>query len=455
MYKVRIVIFLLLFLSLTFNTNAQKQDNDIYKADYIEACTLIAQNYIYLEPKLNVSREQFLADHLKHADEVNWNNNKTIFIKEMQNLRMLFPDGHFGIEFSNTVSPIRKGKFLGFTCSLSDYGNVYVGRIYPFFSSVLSKGDIILEWNDISIHTEIERLAELDPQSTDFASLEKAARLLTLDYPFYPLRSDYDPVKIKYLEKDSGKIRECTFIWADCSATTDWKNVSENEILVNPSGIPSLETLPTDSLWVNDRLVYYIRKLDDEVLAVLHLRSFNRWTLDDLDETFKRIIDESPTMLLIDLKDSAGGYFDQVLYLSHALNVDKPFQFSYDVINENTGFRSQGIDDFYEISSKIHLENIWKGRTYIRINPITKSAGDFFSRWMQLNQRAVFIGSPTAGAGGGTDEFILQNTKTSIYFPLRDRTIQSDAFGIEGYSVLPDFDESLESIKIIEMFENQ
>ena len=231
------------------------------KRDYIEACTLIAQNYIYLEPKLNVSREQFLADHLKHADEVNWNNNKTIFIKEMQNLRMLFPDGHFGIEFSNTVSPIRKGKFLGFTCSLSDYGNVYVGRIYPFFSSVLSKGDIILEWNDISIHTEIERLAELDPQSTDFASLEKAARLLTLDYPFYPLRSDYDPVKIKYLEKDSGKIRECTFIWADGSATTDWKNVSENEILVNPSGIPSLETLPTDSLWVNDRLVLLYKEI--------------------------------------------------------------------------------------------------------------------------------------------------------------------------------------------------
>ena len=72
-----------------------------------------------------------------------------------------------------------------------------------------------------------------------------------------------------------------------------------------------------------------------------------------------------------------------------------------------------------------------------------------------LTNVPFFIGSPTAGAGGGTDEFILQNTKTSIYFPLRDRTIQSDAFGIEGYSVLPDVDESLESIKIIEMFENQ
>lgn len=146
----------------------------------------------------------------------------------------------------------------------------------------------------------------------------------------------------------------------------------------------------------------------------------------------------SPDALLIDLKDSSGGFFDQVLYLSHALNIDNSFSFSYDMIDPKTDKRVAGIDNFDNISDNIKLNNIWKEKVIFRINSVTVSAGDFFSRWMQLHDRGLIIGRPSAGAGGGTDNFILHNTKTVISIPMRDRKIEKDDKFIEGNSVMPD-----------------
>lgn len=71
--------------------------------------------------------------------------------------------------------------------------------------------------------------------------------------------------------------------------------------------------------------------------------------------------------------------------------------------------------------------------------------GDFFSRWMQLSKRGILLGLPTAGAGGGTNDFILKNTQTQITFPLRDRIILGDDKSIEENSVIHEylFDEYL------------
>lgn len=63
------------------------------------------------------------------------------------------------------------------------------------------------------------------------------------------------------------------------------------------------------------------------ILVVLHPRDFFNWNISDLENTFKNILSEEPDALIIDLKDSAGGAFNQVLYLSYLLDVQKSFFF--------------------------------------------------------------------------------------------------------------------------------
>lgn len=110
-----------------------------------------------------------------------------------------------------------------------------------------------------------------------------------------------------------------------------------------------------------------------------------------------------------------------------------------------TGLRLRGMSNFDFISNKINARNIWKVTVFIRTNPLTASGGYFFSRWMQLSKRGILLGLPTAGAGGGTNDFILKNTQTQITFPLRDRIILGDDKPIEENSVIHEylFDEYL------------
>lgn len=424
------------------SSSAAMQEENIYKQDYMEACELISKKYIYLESKLNRSREEFLKECKDYSDTINWGNDKTQFIEEIRKLRSKFADGHFDWKLDRENWINEQGKYLGFTLTIGADNKVYVGKVYPYFTDKISAGDEVVKWNGEDIKKEIESVSGLIPQSTKHASYELAARQLTIEYPNKPLRNELKPVTVIFRNKKDGFQSEVEFEWQNCSATAQWDKFVEgsdsNMILLTCGMIPSLEDLPADSKYVHPYLPFYTRKTPAGKFVILHPRSFSEWTVDDLDKTFKQILENSPDALLIDLKDSAGGFFDQVLYLSHALNIDKSFSFSYDMIEPKTDKRVIGIDNFDNISDNIKLNNIWKGKVIFRINSVTVSAGDFFSRWMQLYDRGLIIGRPSAGAGGGTNDFELHNTKTILSIPMRDRKIEKDDKGIEGNSVMPD-----------------
>lgn len=422
--------------------NATESGN-VYKEDYLQACSLISGNYIYLERKLNKTRQQFLDECVAYADTVDWSKGESQFIHEIKMLRSKFHDGHFDWSLNDDLRSTDT-KYLGFTATIGSDNKVYVAKVYPAFTDQLSVGDEIIKWSGEEVANEIERLGQLLPKSTNAATNESAARRLSIEFSFQPVRDELEPVLITYKDND-GNMSELKLEWKKCAGTIDWEDVvlngngQDNSVLATRSLEPSLEEIPADTQFIHPSLLYYIRDIDDQKYAIFHPRDFYNWDMSDLDETFKLILNENPNILVVDLKDSAGGAFNQVLYLSYILNVQDNFKFFYDFIDSKTQLRLTGIDNFDFITDEIRLDNVWEGEVVFRINPLTCSAGDFFSRRMQMSERGLIIGLPSAGAGGGTDTYTLDNTKTEISFPSRERIIMGDEKSLEGNSVVPDY----------------
>ncbi|WP_432409324.1 S41 family peptidase [Wukongibacter sp. M2B1] len=431
-------------------TTAVVEETNIYKEDYLEACTLLANNYIYLERKLNKSRKSFLDDCIKYADSIDWNEGEKQFISEIRKLLSKFPDGHVTWSLDKKLYLRNEGKFLGLIITVGKDNKVYVGKVYNEYIDNIREGDEILKINGEEAMIAIKSFSEKIPSSTSYGSRELASRRFTIEYPNQPIRDELKDVEITLKDRD-GNIKDIVLQWKDCSATIDFEKYKSHNLVLLTRGIqPSLEEIPTDISYTNPALLYYFRNIKTKKAAVLHPRDFYNWNQRDLDVTFKEILRHKPDILVLDLKDTAGGAFDQVLYLSHAIGIDKDFKFFYDYIDSDTDMRTSGIGDFSFITDEIELENIWNGEVIVRINSICASGSDIFPRWFQLNKRGKIVGMPTAGAGGGTDQFVLKNTKTEISLPLRERIIYGDDKPIEGNSIMPDIIDDGYLIEILE-----
>ncbi len=444
---VLLFVFQLTACKTSHNSLIQTDTQNLYKDDYLEACKLIADKYIYLEKKMNMTRDEFMTSCKDYANTVKWELGEQQFIDELRKLGAKFPDGHFEWYLSNKYD--QEAMYLGLTQTISTDGKVIVGKVYKDFTDKVEVGDEIVKWNDKDILYEIKVLGNLDPQSSETATYELAARRLTLQIPDQPFRKKLEPVDLILIDKNS-RIKKVHLDWKPCNLTSDFQKVlmekKSNKIFIHKSGAASLEEIPEDVKFISPSLLYYIRIINSKKYAILHPRDFYHWSQQELDDTFQKIKQEKPNILVIDLKDTAGGAFNQVMYLAYALDVQRRFEFKYDAIDKNTGERIKGIDNFDFITDKIEFKNTWNGKVLFRINPLTKSGGDFFIRWMQLNKRGTIIGQPSAGAGGGTDSFELKNTKTVIYIPMRERQIIEDSNPIEGYPTIPDiyYDGSIE-----------
>ncbi len=157
---------------------------------------------------------------------------------------------------------------------------------------------------------------------------------------------------------------------------------------------------------------------------------------------------------MIDLKDCSGGAFNHMLMLSHAVGVTEPFRFFYDIVGED-GRRTSGVDDFNAIAERIHIAHPWHGELIVRSNEICGNACDFFLRWMRLHSRAVIVGTPPAGRGGGTDRFRLNHTGASISFPLRERIPFGYRSSVEGETMKVDVLSELKLPALLGEFERQ
>lgn len=421
---------------------SEKNDEiNIYKEDYLQACKIISQDYIYLEDKLGITREEFIINCEAYADKLVWSEDKEVFINEIKNLMAMFDDGHINWKLDRSMYIRDRGMSLGLILTKNMDDDIIVGKVFEHLNEDVAVGDKIISIYGIPAYEAIEAFSRLNPQSTHNGSLEKAARMYGVDYPIQPLRPKLNDV-IMVVEDSSGQQKELVLEWVESPMTGNVDEANDyNYMLLTKSLNPSLEEIPSDQDSVHPSLIFYYMHINSKNVAVLHPRDFYSWSQNDLDETLQVIMDKSPDLLVVDLKDTAGGNFDQVLYLSHALNIDEDFEFVLDAIEKETHKRIKREKNFNYISDSIDLKNVWKGDVMLRINAICASGSDYFPRWFQLNKRGLLIGQATAGAGGGTDDYVLNHTKTVISIPLRDRKISIDNQSIEGHSVMPDIED--------------
>jgi hypothetical protein len=208
-------------------------------------------------------------------------------------------------------------------------------------------------------------------------------------------------------------------------------------MLLTRNGYLSLEEIPENIMAQNPALLFYPLIVSAKKLIVLHLRDFSSWGQSDLDDTLDKIIKENPDYLVIDLKDSAGGSTNNVIYLSYALNINKPFNTSINYIDLKSAEHQSRQLDWNWVISDIHLKNIWRGPVLLRTNAICGSACDQFARWFQLNRRGSMIGTPTAGRAAEPAPFILNHSKILIMIPFHDERIVGDPYPIEEYPTVP------------------
>jgi len=422
----KLLLFALLFTNyLSYSQITEEQ----FRNDYIEACNLISKKYVYFDRKSDLTRETFIEQKKNFADSVSWDSKR--FVQEIHNLRCLFPDGHFSWSVPRTISPLDKFYTLGFVCTFTNDSALVIKKAYDQYNKKFKNNDTIIEINNISTIEYIKKLGNKEPQSTSNATLEVAARNFTLKKYSCPL--DYDLNKVSIKVKNGKQIKTIKAEWKTCGLTSNVAEVRNNPelLLVQRNGYLSLEEIPEDSYSDHSSFYLYNKVIDSVSFSILHLRDFFAWEASNLDSVIQEINKINPDYLVLDLKDCSGGAFNQMLFLSHALGISGSYKFFYDNITKSDK-RYTGISDFDFISNKIELENTWNGKVIIRSNEICGSACDFFIRRMQVNKRARIIGNPPAGRGGGTDQFVLSNTKTTISFPLRERIPMDYQKSIEG-----------------------
>jgi len=446
----KLLLITLLFANhLSYSQNTQEQFHD----DYLEACNLISKKYIYFDRKSELTREEFIEQKVNYADSISWDAER--FVQEIHNLRCLFPDGHFSWSVPKTLSPLDKFYTLGFVCTFTNDSALIIKKVYNNYNKRLTKNDTIVKINNISAKEYIKNLGNKEPQSTINATLEVAARNFTLKKYSSPLDFNLNDLEIEI--KNGKRKKTIKAKWHTCGLTSNVAEVRKNYelLLVQRNGYLSLEEIPEDYSSYHSSFYLYNKTIDSITFSILHLRDFFAWKASDLDSVIQKINKTNPEYLVLDLKDCSGGAFNQMLFLSHALGINKSYKFFYDNFTKSDK-RYTGVSDFDFISNKIELANTWNGKVIIRSNEICGSACDFFIRRMQVNNRALIVGNSPAGRGGGTDQFVLSNTKATISFPLRERIPMDYQKSIEGDVMDIDFisEENINGI-LIELINNK
>jgi len=389
--------------------------------DYRLACREIAESYVYLEEKTGLTPEAFLAATLPKAEAIGAEGAAAAgadFLAALRALRSMMADGHFGWSLGEALRPSAHMN-LGVVLTLRGERLIVASRAPD---STLLEGDEILTWDEKPALEAVRALGGLVPQSTERSTLEIGARYLAFEPAWMPLRAELADVPVAYAR--GGERRQAVLRWR------------EGRPSVTRNGLPSLEELPADAKELSGELYVYALEVGGERFSVIHPRAFMDWRNADLDAALRTAEASGAGTLVIDLKDSAGGGFNQVVILLRALGVDDPLAHSVTERRGSETIRTRV--DFSELEREDAPSRKWKGPVVVRVNPVAGSACDFFAVVAKRSGRAVIIGEGSAGRGAGTDTIDLPGSGASIDLPRRDRTLDGPGGRIEGGGALPD-----------------
>jgi C-terminal processing protease CtpA/Prc len=179
--------------------------------------------------------------------------------------------------------------------------------------------------------------------------------------------------------------------------------------------------------------------LGQENIAIASIGDFldNRaLTIQLWERMIQELNDNQPRGLIIDMRNNGGGIgflADQMAayFFDEPLVVGKRFVYSDDL---GEFYSDPRLDDRFYLPAE---DLRYRGNVVVLVGPDCASACERFAYAMSLEGRAEIIGHyPTAGLGGGVDEFLMPGGLT-IRFTGSRSTNADGEIHIEGLGVVP------------------
>lgn len=304
---------------------------------------------------------------------------------------------------------------LGIAIRETSDGRVIVNFILPNSpadEAGIELGAEIIEINGVPI---LEATDEAVAWSAPF-SMDHVRRLQQLRYVtrFYL----GDEVEVTFQNPDERRDETVTM-----EAVNERESFSYSSFLAGTSGIE----LPVEWGFVGDYFLVSISSFADSPALAIQLweRMINEANANDIQG------------IVIDMRNNGGGLG------ALADNMAGYFFDEEQILGYSAGY-SETLGEFYtddRFPDRMHVpaENLrYHGDVVVLVGPNCASACEFFSYDMTVNNRATIIGQyPTAGAGGGVNDFFMPEG-LSVRFPVA-RPLDTDGnIIIEGIGVVPD-----------------
>lgn len=330
------------------------------------------------------------------------------------------PDGHVNLspfdpyltEFSQSVA-----NGIGMGIRETDDGRVLV-------TSLVEDGPAVLE--GIVLHAEIQAIngtpisdfiSQAEPWTQPF-STEHNRRLEQL---IYALRFDENTSSISVTFRNPG---QNGFTTRQIPTTREFDTLFSNPL--NEPELDGLE-LPVEFHMIDDTIAYaaIYSFLDDDALSI------QLW-----ERMIRQMHDREIDNLVIDMRQNGGG--DPFLADQMAA-----YFFQDELVIGARGTYSEQIDDFFfdpDLTRRFFLppeELRYTGRVAVLIGPSCASACERFAYDMTLQDRAAIVGQyPTAGLGGGVEDFLMPLDMTVRITVTRSVDAQGNIH-IEGVGIPP------------------
>lgn len=378
----------------------------------------LSREYAFTEYK-NIDWERLSAKYRSFFEEADENNDRQLYFDTLSEVIWSIPDGHVNVSPFGAFADrfwMRNINGIGIAIGETDSGEVYATFVLPDSPAEqagIQVGSQILEINDRPIGEHIARIVPMAETSSTPHNLRLAQLRYATRFPFEMAEVDV------------------TFAGADGQPVT--RTIST--VQETDSFLFTFQEVATTGYELP--VEYELFEEQDIVYASISDFLDNRaLTIQLWERMIQELNENQPRGLIIDMRNNGGGIgflADQMAayFFDEPLIVGKRFIYSKDL---NEFYSDPRLDDRFYLPAE---ELRYRGDVVVLVGPNCASACERFAYAMSLEDRAAIIGEyPTAGLGGGVDDFLMPGGVTVRFTGSRSTNADGEIH-IEGLGVAP------------------
>lgn len=358
-----------------------------YTAAFDAMVDKFRREYAFTEFK-HMDWDALSATYRPRVEEAQANADADAFMWVLWEFVREIPDGHVSLSFTQTmfdrfIQETDGG--LGIAIRQLDDGRVIVNYLVqdsPAAQADIELGAEIIDINGVPIMEAVQNTrAWSEPQSTEhFRTLQRLRYVVR-----FPLNTT---VELTYRNPSSMNQRTVSL-----TTIAERESFAYSSFNVNRTGYE----LPVEFKPVGDYIVVQINSFTDD----------DRLTIMLWERMLQQAIDNGVPGIIIDMRNNGGGSG----FLADQMAA---YFFQEELVLGNSGRYDEDVQGFYfddDTLEKFMLppeELRYDGAVTVLVGPNCASACEFFSYDMTIQNRAAIVGQyPTAGLGGGVEDFFM------------------------------------------------